>query len=67
MRKITKAEMRQLYEEGMLFEVVTLGDVVIARNVKGQGDNPRGFEVVYCEIQVSASKSLVEKVKGLLK
>lgn len=50
MRQITKAEMLDLYEEGMLSEVVNVKDKVIARSVKGQGDNPNGYEVVFANI-----------------
>lgn len=67
MRKIGKAEMLQLYTEGSLFEIATMGDRVIGKTTKGQADNPIGFEVVYCSVQVSTTESLIEKIKGLFK
>jgi len=48
MRLITKQEMLSLYELNVLFEVINVGDRIIGKSVKGQADNPKVKEVVYC-------------------
>ena len=50
MRLITIAEFLSLYEDGLLSEVVTAKNNVYARNVKGQADNPKRYEIVYAVI-----------------
>ena len=47
MRQITLAEFLDLYEDGLVFEVVNVKDRVIGRSVKGQAANPKRYEVVY--------------------
>lgn len=50
MREVTKVEFLNLYEQGLIFEVVNVGDRVIGRSVKGQADNPDRYEVVWCSV-----------------
>lgn len=50
MREITKQEFLEGYEQGLITEVVSVGNRVYGRNVKGQGDNLQGYEVVYANV-----------------
>jgi len=67
-RKISKNEMFELYAEDVLTNIVNLGDRIVAHNYKGQGDNPQGFEVVWCDVPGAVNQSLATRIKeGLLR
>jgi len=57
-RKITWSEFRALYEEGMIKDTVVWIErgktYILAKNVKGQALNPRGYEIVEVESTVAA-------------
>jgi hypothetical protein len=59
-RIITLAEFEQLYEEGMLSDVVVWIEkgktVILAKNVKGMASTPDGYEVV--KVQTSSVATL---------
>lgn len=53
MREIPISEFIDGYEEGLITEVVFVGNNInrlYGRSVKGQGNNPKGYEIVWSKV-----------------
>jgi len=50
MEEISYDEFIQDWENGLIHEVQSTADKLIGKSVKGQGDNPRGYIMVYCMV-----------------
>jgi len=50
MKEISFEEFVQDWENGLIHEVASTADKMYGKSFKGQGDNPRGYIMVYCMV-----------------